>query len=185
MEPPYFMTVHQKVKVRRLLSHFLLAERAAVRTRSAEMEVPWDAENARSLTAVFVSIAVDTVNRALIRFTLAAAWRKDWGEGAVRESRSLKSAEGNLEEGHLSSHCNVGIDQAGCRGHGRWAWNRSPALGAPTSSSGLGLWTAGSVYPDTCCFGSESPAPWGQRELCGLSSPGCGARAAALRALGV
>ncbi|CAN0254302.1 unnamed protein product [Rangifer tarandus platyrhynchus] len=27
MEPPYFMTVHQKVKVRRLLSHFLLAER--------------------------------------------------------------------------------------------------------------------------------------------------------------
>lgn len=34
----------------------------------------------------------------LPRFILAAEWRIDWCGGMLRESKSLKSVEGNLEE---------------------------------------------------------------------------------------
>ena len=67
---------------------------------------------------------------------------------------------GSLPAGHLNSHCNVGLDQAGCRatgaglGTGALPWVPPPAaLGSERQR--LGLWTTGSIYPDTCCFGGE------------------------------
>lgn len=42
--------------------------------------------------------AVLRSSSTLPRFTLAAEWRIDWCGGMLRESRSLKSVEGNLEE---------------------------------------------------------------------------------------
>lgn len=65
-----------------------------------------------------------------------------------------------LPAGHLNSHRNVGIDQAGCRGSRRWAWALEQGPGCPllqlwVREADAGTVDRGSVCPDTCCF-------WGQ-----------------------
>lgn len=63
----------------------------------------------------------------LPRFILAAEWRIDWCGGMLRESKSLKSVEGNLEEdeGGLVMMVAAGLEKvqvAGCMALGeQWS----------------------------------------------------------------
>lgn len=99
-------------------------------------------------------------------FSLLQRKGEGWGEGGVAPAvcawgdchgYALTKQMALLPAGHLNSHRNVGIDQAGCQGSGRWAGALEQGPVCPVQQfwvreADAGTVDRGSICPDTCCF---------------------------------